>query len=903
MDHVAELEARLAGLLAAVEASDDAILTVDLHGLVTTWNRGAHRLFGIPETAALGRSTAQLVPDHERAAWERLVGLALGGRHVEQAEWEVRRHNGLLIPAHVTMTPVHGAQAPVSALCMVIRDVSERDLAQRTLADSADTVRQSEALAHAGSWVWDAGTSAVQWSEGQFRIHALSPQDFDATMTAQLDLVHPEDRPRVAQAFASTLLSGERAEEEFRIVLPDSTVRWILARATPVEGPGASAVGVRGMYHDITDLMLTREQALQASRAKSEFLATMSHEIRTPMNGVIGMTELLLDSNLDAEQREYAETVRGSAQSLLWILNDVLDFSKIEAGRLELEEADIDVAAIIEEVVELQAGQAHAKGLDVVVRLDPQLPLLARGDPIRVRQVLTNLIGNAVKFTEVGAITVRASVAQTDPEGITVAFDVMDTGIGIDPATLPRLFTSFTQAEATTTRRFGGTGLGLAICKRLVELMGGDLRVQTSPGEGSTFSFSVRLGKAHSEPASTSPSFAGRRVLVADHQQRRVDVLSERLTSWSMLVYRAQDAQTAVELALAAEACGEPIDVVIADLDLPAVNGIALAGALQAQLREPPPVVVLCSAAAREDHRGRHDGAVARFLVKPAKRSLLLEAVGAALGLGDASAANGQLVSLDDLRGSNLGHVLVVDDNLVNQRLAVALMVKAGYTADTASDGHEAVRAVATGAYVAVLMDCEMPTLDGFAATEQIRLNERPGDRIPIIAVSASAMKVDVERALAAGMDAHVAKPVNRVQLLAVLDDLLNRGGAPPATSEAPREPLPLDDGALAMLRALDDDGAFLAALVGTFNDSAAQFVADLQSATERRDTRGVGAAAHSLKGSAVTLGVTELARQCDELEQAALDQRLPTPSQLESLQQALSQSLRLLRSRVDDTA
>jgi two-component system, sensor histidine kinase and response regulator len=555
----------------------------------------------------------------------------------------------------------------------------------------------------------------------------------------------------------------------------------------------------RTLEHKNEELNQAVRKAEEANRAKSSFLATVSHEVRTPMNGVIGMAGLLLDTDLSEEQREYAEAVRHSGENLLQIINDILDFSKTEAGKLRLEIIDFDLRAAVEDAVGLLAEQVQAKNLELAAFIHPDVPTALRGDPGRLRQVLMNLISNAIKFTEHGEVTVEVVPAHESPDGITVRFSISDTGIGISPETCTRLFQPFSQADDSTTRKYGGTGLGLAICRLLADLMGGRIGVDSRPGQGSTFWFTARFQKQASPPVCISPpQLRNRRVLIVDAHATQRALLARQLTAWGAVVTEAATAKLAMELLRAAALRGDACELAVLNSVLPDLDGKELITRIKSDHTIAATHLILCTPFGRwGDAEQRQLAGLAESVTKPIRPSHLSECVQNVLTSRDHAPSSGPSqpgVRIIRHASQNLGRILVVEDNSVNQRVAIRMLERLGYRADAVGNGLEAIEAIAHIPYTAIVMDCQMPEMDGFEATRRIRKLEQerstfdvrrsdPEPRtsnpepspIPIIAMTANALEGDRERCLAAGMDDYLPKPVKSEDLRAVLQRVLRR--------------------------------------------------------------------------------------------------------------------------------
>ena len=679
----------------------------------------------------------------------------------------------------------------VAAGWSVQRDSSRRLVAERERLESEERFRDLANNISQLAWMAD-GKGFIFWYNDRWFNYSGTTFDEMAGWGWQ-KLIHPDHVQRVVDKMKLCFQRGEVWEDTFPLRGGGGPYRWFLSRAVPIRDAKGKVLRWFGTNTDITEskilemeLAVARDQALESARMKSEFLANMSHEIRTPMNGVIGMTGLLLDSGLSNEQRDFAETIRASGDSLLTVINDILDFSKIEAGKLDFETLDFDLHDAVETTMELLAERAHVKLIELTSLIKEDVPTDLRGDAGRLRQVFTNLVGNAIKFTEHGEVIVVAEKEREDDDEVVIRFTVSDTGIGISEATQHRLFQPFSQVDGSTARKYGGTGLGLAISKQLIQCMGGEIGVKSIAGKGSSFWFTARFRKQPAGVIVNKPSLItleGLRVLIVDDNSANRKILRHQVGSFGMISGEAPSGSEALEMLRAAAAEQTPYNVAILDMMMPEMDGFELARTIKADAGIAATCLVLLpSFGQRGDGDRAREAGIAAYLTKPVRQSQLFECLTRAIATLSSGSDDreSQLKShtvprhtLSEEKPLSKKLILLAEDNVVNQKIAVAQLRKLGYRADAVADGQEAVEALDRISYDLVLMDCQMPEMDGYRATAEIRHREGRTRHTPIVALTASALEGDRRKCIAAGMDDYISKPVKLAELERIVQRFL----------------------------------------------------------------------------------------------------------------------------------
>ncbi len=880
---------------------------------VLSINAHAEREFGVRREDIVGKTLIEALGANVSALAEPAMAEALALHTTVDRDFEIdTRHGKRVVGARYFA--LRNAQGEPSVLIALARDITRERLAERELQEAQARFREFADTVEDALFVTNPMRDHFQFmTTVKYDGQRITRSNFDITPAALNAYVEPADLPLLDER-RQRELNLEPTDIVYRIKHPRMGLRWMRSRTRSRRMPDGE-IRVYGLGSDVTlerereiELQRARNAAEHASQAKSQFMASMSHEIRTPMNGILGMTELLLGTPLSDKQRRFVQAVYRSGESLLEIINDILDFSKIEAGKFELASIDFLLRSVVEDTLELLAPRAHEKGLELSFREEPGLPVVVKGDPLRLRQVLTNLVANAIKFTEQGEVVVTLG---TPPGGLAgrLAFAVRDTGIGIEKEVLPRLFSAFTQASVGSSRRYGGTGLGLSISKQLVDLMGGEIEVSSQPGVGSEFRFVLPLGLVEADSAAlgldlvTMPHM---RILVVEDNETNRIVLDNMLNAWGMDVVLANDGREALEILQGQTAIAPQFDMALVDMRMPRLDGMGLALALQASGLQPQlKMVLLSSVSSPDDVRAAHQAGFHRFVPKPIRKAELRQAI---LGI---SASNADPARLTPRLNA---HILVVEDNVVNQEVIGQMLRTLGCRVRVSTGALAGLRAMCEKPFDLVLMDIQMPGMDGVEALNWFRrgtagrFNFLTSADTPIIAVTANALGGDEERFLGLGFDDYLSKPFRQSQLLAMLTKHLRpaapvhagdagspggaaQGGAlsePGGLGDAELDSNVLDAQALERLRELDPNGEnrLMERVVNAFESSVGRLMPQLQDALNANELGGIRHVAHTLKSSSASIGAMKLSRMCSDVEsRARQEQSEGMPERIANLQ------------------
>ncbi|OHX19805.1 PAS domain S-box protein [Chromobacterium sphagni] len=878
-------------------ASEVSIIATDVNGLITLFNSGAERMLGYTADEMVGIGTperfhlADEIAAHGRVLSEQ-YGQLIEGFHIfihepevagmDRREWTYVRKDGSHLKVSLVVTAMRDDGGRINGYLGIAVDITAQHRQQRELMVARDQLQMAVEAAQLGVWSWSPDDDQVSWNRKMFEIYG-QPQELEQLGLRYQhwrDRVHPEDVRDVEASLRAALAGGGAYDAVFRVVRPNGQIRQVQADAQIERDDEGRALRVTGICLDITErqayetkLLETKRQAEQASIAKSQFLANMSHEIRTPMNAVLGLLQLMQRTRLDMRQRDYVEKTQAAAKSLLGLLNDILDFSKIDAGRLQLDPHPFDLESLMRDLAVVLSGNHGEKDVEVLFQIDPSLPSMLYGDRLRLQQILINLAGNALKFTASGQVVVSLSELRRGAGDVTLCFEVRDTGIGISREQLDRIFEGFSQAEASTTRRFGGTGLGLVISKRLIELMGGSLRVESRPGRGSRFWFELTFGLTGEAPLASVSPHADMRVLVVDDNPLAGEILVDSIVMVGWRADYVSGGEEAIARVRDAIDRGQRYDVVLMDWRMPGLDGVAVARRVRQETApRHAPVIVMVTAFGREVLAGIAQQPQAPFcdvLTKPVTPQQLVDSICRAVAGADndccEAAPRSQAQRLKGMR------VLLVEDNALNRQVAVELLREEGAEVALAEGGLQgvALASAAEPAYDVVIMDVQMPDIDGLEATRRLRADPRCQAQ-PILAMTANASRADREECLAAGMDDHVGKPIDIDELVAKLLALGRRPGpdaqAPGASEETEAEAM--IEALPSRLRRFGNKPKVYRAALATFRPECERLLADMARQTEDGAWQALLASLHALKGMAATMGAAALGRQVAEMSQ-----------------------------------
>ena len=906
-------EEQIMMLSRAVEQSPTSIIITDCSGNIEYVNPKFVQVTGYSVEEAIGKTSRILKSGRQNGEFYAKLWRTITSGKVWTGEFENKKKNGEIYRESGSISPIRDNKGAITHFVAVKEDITERRLAEENAR------RESALLSQLIGTIPDR----VYFKDRDYRFVKVNGAALQALgVKSEQEVIGRRDSDFYPEDFAEKSLMDDRfvietgqnlTGTEEVLTMPDGAKRWYSTTKVPLRDPQGNVNGLMGITRDVTGLKTTEtrlresnarlkvalaragelaEKAEAANSAKSDFLANMSHEIRTPMNGVIGMTDLLLETGLNNEQMEYAQTIRTCGEALLSLINDILDFSKVEAGQLKLESVDFDLRSTLDDTLEILGFKAQEKDLDVVCLVDQQVPAHLRGDPGRLRQILFNLIGNAIKFTQQGGVSVHVERLAGSDISTVLRFSVTDTGIGIDREKQGLIFSKFTQADPSTTREFGGTGLGLTICRQLVSLFQGEIGVTSEPGKGSTFWFTVVFAVPPAgtvRPVPKEADISGAKVLLTDDFKTNRVFVGTLLKNWGCRSDEAPDAESALHLLRKAALEGDPYAVALLDMHMPGMDGAELGRLIKADEKiKGTRLVMLTSLGKRGDAEKLTGVGFTGYLPKPIRPDLLRKCLALVLGREEATGSDRNLITRHTVAETSRKklRVLVAEDNTTNRIIAIKMIEKLGHVAEAAENGREAVESLRRMPYDMVLMDCQMPIMDGFEATRVIRNSDSRvrNPRIPIIALTAHAMKGDRELCLESGMDDYLSKPVNPQELAAALDRWSAHGSHSGVVADsaptAGHQGLRHFDREGFLERTMGDRDLATEIAVAFLADAPATF-AQLAAAIASGDAEAARKFAHTLKGSSANMGGEKFSEIASRMESAGKQRDLGGLSRL----------------------
>lgn len=791
------------------------------------------------------------------------------------------------------MFPLFNEQGNIYAVGGISKDITELKNIQRIIRENKERLDLALKSAQAGTWSWDIPNDIMVWDEYMHELFQVKPGSLTLRYKTIVNLIHPEDRKTLASKIDQAIKGEDEYNAEFRIIDDNNAIRYLHTQGRVYRDDSGNPLRMAGICWDVTERRYAEEelrhakemaetlaqQAAEASQAKSAFLAAMSHEIRTPLNAVIGMTGLLVDTSLNNDQREYVDTIRLSGETLLSVINDILDFSKIESESMTLEKVDFNLHELVQETVDVMAAQVHRKNIAMGVYIEPNVPEWVIGDPSRLQQVLTNLLNNAAKFTERGEISIRIMMIEKNNKVFTLIFEIVDTGIGITADIRERLFKPFSQGDVSSSRKYGGAGLGLAISKRLVEMMGGTIEVDSLPGRGSKFWFTTKLTEGEAPIVKTELQLAkelhGLRIICVDDNAINRETVQKLTQEWNLICDVAVNAGEALSMLKKSIVENNPYAMAIIDYDMPGMNGLELIDIMQQleELSHVPAVLLTAIGSSVGDNIVREHNIV-WTLSKPIKPMKLHECFSKVLHAPDELKVALTAKPMPNLTEFKKAKILVVEDNPVNQQVILRMLLKLGYHADVVNNGIEALNAVQKKVYDLIFMDCQMPEMDGYTATTHIRRLEEKlhhPKNVPIVALTAHALKGDREKCFQAGMDDYVTKPIDIKIVAMVLHRWLSDSSLEAFIHAQSEEKITDENHIINLDRIhsiLGEDVGIIKEFMRIFISSTESNLQEIEMAIRNKNSSTLKEAFHRLKGSAGNCGIMQIHQLCLQGEQ-----------------------------------